>query len=175
MFAPVQWHNDLIAIVSIQSYTPFKYNDRDLQLFSTLINQCGGALSRTMFEEELRKHRNHLEELVMERAGQLKIANTQLQQEINERKKIEEALHISEIQYRTTIHSLADPVHVVDRELKFVLFNDAFKKWNQKLGLESTVIGETIFEIFPFLSKIVQDQYEQVFKIGTILNTEEKR
>lgn len=47
---------------------------------------------RKAMEEELRKHRDHLEELVKERTLELTVANTQLQQEISDRKRAEEAL-----------------------------------------------------------------------------------
>jgi len=47
---------------------------------------------RKKVEEELKKHRDHLEELVEERTVKLAEANEQLKQEIEERKPIEEAL-----------------------------------------------------------------------------------
>lgn len=47
---------------------------------------------RKLAEEELRKHRDHLEELVEERTVKLTVANAQLQQEIERRKQIEEQL-----------------------------------------------------------------------------------
>ena len=47
---------------------------------------------RKRAEEELRRHRDHLEELVEERAAELKRTNAQLQQEIAERTRIEEEL-----------------------------------------------------------------------------------
>lgn len=45
---------------------------------------------RTKAEEELRKHRDHLEELVHERTAELRKANKGLSQEITERKRMEE-------------------------------------------------------------------------------------
>jgi len=59
---------------------------------------------RKRLEEELRKHRMHLEELVQERTAKLTMANEQLQKEITERKRVEEALHESETKY----HIVAD-------------------------------------------------------------------
>ena len=47
---------------------------------------------RVKTEEELRKHRAHLEELVKERTAELTRANEQLRREIAERKRAEEAL-----------------------------------------------------------------------------------
>lgn len=47
---------------------------------------------RKLAEEELRRHRDHLEELVEERTVKLTLTNTQLQQEIERRKQIEDKL-----------------------------------------------------------------------------------
>ena len=47
---------------------------------------------RVMVEKELRKHRDYLEDLVEERTAELTMANEQLQREITERKRAEEAL-----------------------------------------------------------------------------------
>jgi PAS domain S-box-containing protein len=47
---------------------------------------------RIKAEEELRRHRDHLEELVTERTAELAVANEQLQREITERKRAEEAM-----------------------------------------------------------------------------------
>jgi PAS domain S-box-containing protein len=90
-----------------------------------------------------------------------------------ERKRVEEALRHSENQYRTTIDSMGDAIHVVDRDLRILLFNETFRRWNEKLGLESNVFGKALYEVFPFLPDTVRDEYHQVFKSGRVLVTEE--
>jgi PAS domain S-box-containing protein/putative nucleotidyltransferase with HDIG domain len=90
-----------------------------------------------------------------------------------EHKRTEEVLQESELQYRTTLHSMADAIHVIDHNLRFILFNDAFRRWNEELGLKIDVIGRTVFEIFPFLPDRVRDEYRQVFETGEVLVTEE--
>jgi PAS domain S-box-containing protein/putative nucleotidyltransferase with HDIG domain len=79
----------------------------------------------------------------------------------------------SENQYHTTIDAMADAIHVVNRDLKFVLFNQSLEAWNKKLGLPTDVIGKTLFDVFPFLPKKVRDEYRQVFTSGEVLITEE--
>jgi PAS domain S-box-containing protein/putative nucleotidyltransferase with HDIG domain len=64
-------------------------------------------------------------------------------------------------------------VHVVDRDLRIVLFNETFKQWSKKLGLKTDVIGKKLFDIFKFLPKRVQDEYTQVFNTGEMLVTVE--
>ena len=56
---------------------------------------------RVRAEEELRKHRDHLEGLVEERTAELTRANERLQQGIAERKRAEETIRESEERYRS--------------------------------------------------------------------------
>jgi PAS domain S-box-containing protein len=95
-------------------------------------------------------------------------------EDITERKSVEDALKESEAQYRSTIDSMNDAVHVVDSDLRFVLFNSVFKKWNERLGLGVNVVGKNIFEFFPFLPGKVRDEYHRVFRTGEPLVTEEE-
>jgi len=65
-------------------------------LIETFIGQASVALQRRRVEEELKRYREHLEELVGERTTDLKSANERLKREITERKKAEQALIESE-------------------------------------------------------------------------------
>jgi PAS domain S-box-containing protein len=109
------------------------------------------------------KEEKNLLKIIAERLGK-----------IIEHKRAEETLRESEEQYRTTIDSMGDAIHVVNNNLQLILFNEAFKQWNRKLGLLTDIIGKTIFEVFPFLSDKVRDEYEKVLDTGKILITEEK-
>ncbi len=64
---------------------------------------------RKRIEEELRRHRDHLEELVEERAREVLLANEQLKQGIEERRRSEEV-------YRSLLHSSADAIVLYDLE-----------------------------------------------------------
>jgi PAS domain S-box-containing protein len=95
--------------------------------------------------------------------------------DISERKRAEDALHVSEYQYRSTIDSLADSIHVVDAKLSVMLTNRVFKEWNKKMGLASEAVGRNIFDIYPYLRKdSVSQEYQTVFQTGKVMVTVEE-
>ncbi len=95
--------------------------------------------------------------------------------DISERKRAEDALHTSEYQYRSTIDSLADSIHVVDAKLSIMITNRVFKEWNKKMGLNSEAVGRNIFDIYPYLPKDkVVKEYRDVFQNGKMLVTIEE-
>lgn len=64
-------------------------------------------------------------------------------------------------------------MHVVDADLQIVLTNKAFVRWCEQLGLETDLVGRTVFEVFPFLPDRVRDEYRRVFDTGESLLTQE--
>ncbi|MDD5729902.1 MAG: diguanylate cyclase [Candidatus Omnitrophica bacterium] len=95
-------------------------------------------------------------------------------EDITVRKRIEEALKESESHYQTLIDSLGEAIHVVDRNLRFILFNTTFKNWNQRLGLETDAIGRKLLEIFPFLPDSIKSEYQKIFNNGKIIVSEDR-
>jgi len=94
--------------------------------------------------------------------------------DITERKSAEEAIRNSEQQYRSTIDSFHDPIHVVDPALNVVLQNVALTKWHKELGLNPHIEGRCVKEAYPFIPDEVWQQYDQVFQTGRMLITEEE-
>jgi two-component system cell cycle sensor histidine kinase/response regulator CckA len=90
-----------------------------------------------------------------------------------QRKRAEKALRESELQYRTTIDSMGDLIHVIDTELRLLLFNKSLEKWFRDRNLEPRGIGQQILEVFPFLPDAIRDEYEEVLRTGNTLVTEE--
>ncbi len=89
------------------------------------------------------------------------------------RLRMEEALSKSEELLRTTIDSIHDAVHVVDRDLRVVLYNGAFQSWCKQLKNVEDPTGWRILELFDFLPESVETEYEQVFITGEEFITEE--
>ncbi|NQS98976.1 MAG: PAS domain S-box protein [candidate division Zixibacteria bacterium] len=92
----------------------------------------------------------------------------------DEHRAAKEALYASEYQYRTTIDSMSDPIYVVGKDLKIILTNNALIKLNEELGIETDIIDQTIFEVYPFLPEVIRDEYQTVFDTGRVLITEEE-
>ncbi|MFC1813610.1 response regulator [Thermodesulfobacteriota bacterium] len=90
------------------------------------------------------------------------------------KKDMERRLNESGQQYRSMIDSMGDAIHVVDRDLRFLIVNPALIQWNKELGLETEVVGRTLLEVFPFLPDTVIEEYQQVFDNGKNLISEER-
>ena len=89
---------DGMIITVLNNSRPLTDTEGDIiGMQSTLID----ITDRKQAEEELKNYRNHLEELVAERTSDLRKSNEELQREITERKKTEEALKESEERYRS--------------------------------------------------------------------------
>jgi PAS domain S-box-containing protein len=85
---------------------------------------------RRRMEEELRKYRDHLEELVEERTAELKRANEQLQDEIAERERAEEALRESETNYRAIVDAFDGLIYVCSQDYRIEFMNEQFIERN---------------------------------------------
>ncbi len=119
-------------------------------------------------KEQCKTKKQLIEETEVLRKQVLKLEKAE-----TERKRAKEALRESELQYRTTLNSMGDAIHVIDTNFRFILFNDAFTRWNEALGLETNVIGRALSDVFPFLPDNVRKEYRQVFETGKVLVTEE--
>ncbi|MBU0704962.1 MAG: PAS domain S-box protein [Chloroflexi bacterium] len=102
----------------------------------------------------------------------------ELRETIAERKQAEEALRESELRYRTTLDSMADAIHLVGPDLRLTLINPTYKQIFRGLVSDTTdIIGRTVFEAFPSMPDEirarVRDEYDQVFRTGKTLVTEE--
>lgn len=93
--------------------------------------------------------------------------------DITARRRAEDELRLSQQQYRSTLDSMADAIHVVDRDLRIILANRVMKDWCTELGHPADLEGRTLLDAFPFLPASVEAQYRHVFATGQTMVTEE--
>ncbi len=136
------WHKDGSRRHLEVTEVPVYDNKGNVQGIEGIVHDI---TERKKAEEELRKYRDHLEELVEERTDEITKANEQLQQEIEIRKQAEGKLKESEEGYRNLIETSPDAIFVhIDQ--KIVFMNPA--------GLEilgahnsSEIIGKSILDL----------------------------
>ncbi|MDM8555391.1 response regulator [Desulfococcaceae bacterium HSG7] len=97
-------------------------------------------------EVALRKHRDHLEDIVAERTKEISAANTDLQQEINERKLAEKALTESESKFRILFELAPLAIAVTDKDSgKFADVNEKLCEFSQFTKAE--ILNHTAIEL----------------------------
>jgi len=79
-------------------------------------------------EEEMKKYRVHLEELVSNRTAELQTVNKQLQGEIAERRRVEEQLQQVEERYRTIVENTGTATVIIEEDMVISLANKEFEK-----------------------------------------------
>ena len=118
-------------------------------------------------EEELRKHRDHLDELVKEKTAELIIANKKLQKEIDLLVQVEKALRDSEQNFRSLVELSPDGIGI-EHDGKVVFINSAGLKI---LGTESPeqIIGKQVIDlVHPDYKELVRKRVSQLNASGNI-------
>ncbi len=102
---------------------------------------------RKLAEEELARHRDHLEELVQQRTAELEETNRRLQREIAERTQTERELRESENRFRTLFETTPHGIVEIDADVKVVACNPAYERM---LGYTAAELaGKPLTEIVP--------------------------
>lgn len=93
---------------------------------SSLILEMGIDITeRKRAEEELRRHKERLEDLIRERTAELESRNEQLAGEIAERMRTEEALRRAKEEWERTFDSVPDLIAILDEKHRVVRANRA--------------------------------------------------
>lgn len=79
-------------------------------------------------EKDLGDYRQHLEELVAERTAEILAVNTRLEQEVSERKQVEETLAQLSRRYELILESAGEGICVIDNQGRFSYINQAAAK-----------------------------------------------
>jgi signal transduction histidine kinase len=102
---------------------------------------------RKIIEDALKKARDEMERRVEERTVNLKSANEQLLQEMEERRGVEEQLFNSKATLAMALDGISDPLIMLDAELRIKQLNKAAMNYYALADYEQ-VIGKYCFEGF---------------------------
>ena len=98
------------------------------------------AINHKEAKDELKRYREHLEDLVKERTAELRV-------EITEHKKTEEQLRESEEQYRSLVQTASDAIVSVDSNMNIVFWNGAA---GTMFGYsEDEILGRSLINLIP--------------------------
>lgn len=150
-----------------------------LLTYRTTVRALQTAKSQLEAEDELKKHQKYLEKLVEERTVDLTLSNKQLQEEVQERKKLEENLYkvaitdeLTGLYNRRGFFELAEKqLQLTDRQknilcLLFMDLND-LKEINDQLGhemgdyalVETAEVLKKFFRKADIISRLGGDEY----------------
>ena len=104
----------------------YDYPFTDLDGSSLILEMNIDITERRRAENELKEHRENLEEEIAERTRQLLIANMQLETDVRERERAEHSLQESQAKLEAALASMTDSVIITDADGQFVEFNQAF-------------------------------------------------
>ena len=117
--------------------------------------------------EELRKHQEHLEDMVNERTAELRNTNKQFQQEITKRKMADEKLREVSLYTRGLIEASLDPLVTISKAGKIMDVNEATELVT---GVQrDQIIGSDFSDYFTEAEK-AREGYRQVFSQGFVRN-----
>jgi PAS domain S-box-containing protein len=94
--------------------------------------------------------------------------------DITRRRRAEENLRRSEIEYHDTLDSLPDWIYVVDEQYRIVIFNAALNLEMIRRGFKNISIGEKIAVGFPFINEQTLKDTAFVFRSGSVTVRQQK-
>lgn len=121
-------------------------------VFLKVFHRAGRIIDeRNEVEEQLRSHKNRLEELVHERTKRLEYAHTELEKEVVERRQAEEQALKSKEHWERTFDAMGDLVTIQDIDMRIVKVNRATC---EVFGVEpEELIGKCCYQVFRGIEK----------------------
>ena len=104
---------------------------------------------------ELIEHQANLEKMIKERTIELSEANSDLQQEISERRRTEKALENAKKQWERTFDAVWDWISIIDKNHNILRSNKASKNFIRLLP--NQVIGKSCYQVVHGINRPISD------------------
>jgi len=142
---PLRSDRETIGLLQLNDSRKDCFTQDMITFFEGIGASIGIVLARVRAEEALHKSREDLEAKVIERTEELRNVNEQIQAELTERKRAEEALRMSEERYKAIFDNASVGIDMVDAEGRFLQVNDAL---TQILGFSrEELLKMTLFDV----------------------------
>lgn len=139
----VFWRKDGTSFPVEYISTPLKENGRIVGAVVVFRD----VTMRKRLEEELRKHREDLEEIVKERTADMAIGIDLLQIEVREHKQAQEEIINFSRRLETIINSSSDIIFLKDKDFRYLVVNEQCARFLNSTAED--VIGKTDFDFMP--------------------------
>jgi len=174
--APLIVDGQTIGFINVDGARVSQFNEMHLHYLQVFAAQASLAIRNARLYAQVQSHAIDLEQRVLERTAQLSAMNQSLQEQVQERKRAEQALAEERNRLRALIDALPDQIYMKDLQGRFTLLNASCKRHMPPAFRDSAVIGLTDFDIY---TQAQAEQWKQeesrLFESGQpILNREEQ-
>jgi two-component system NtrC family sensor kinase len=133
---PILYEETLIAVLSLNGRQAFRFGPDDQPLLDSFVAQAAAAIRNARLFAEIQERTTHLAHL-----------NAELQNEIVERQRAEDALRASEVRFRSLVQSANDAIVLADSQGRIIAWNQGAQ--NIFGYAEAEVLGQPLTFLMP--------------------------